>query len=71
MLMMKSMTTHRPPTPKDATMPVTRLSDAQVRQTVAAMRMTETLKAALLRQALAGDAPARFVVYAKWRAGAH
>jgi len=45
-----------------------RLTPEQIRETVAAMRMPEALKAALLERALGGEGDARFVVYAAWRA---
>ena len=41
-----------------------RLTDDQIRQTVAAMRAGEKVKAALLAAALAGDPAARFQVMA-------
>ena len=44
-----------------------RLTDEQVRETLAALRMAEPLKAALVERAQAGDPGARFVVYAAWR----
>jgi hypothetical protein len=43
------------------------LTDEQIRETVAALRMAEPLKAALVERAQAGDPGARFVVYAAWR----
>lgn len=45
----------------------TRLTDQQIRETVAAMNTTDALKAALLKQALAGDPSARFAVYGLYR----
>lgn len=44
-----------------------RLTDDEIRQTVARMRMPDNARAALLKQALSGDPGARFVVYAKMR----
>jgi hypothetical protein len=44
------------------------LTDEQIRETVATMLPTDAaMRAELLRQALSGDASARFVVYAAWR----
>lgn len=41
-----------------------RMTDEQIKTTVAAMQMAEPLKAKLVREALAGSPNARFVVYA-------
>lgn len=40
-----------------------RLTDEQIKATVAAMNTSDALKAAILKQALSGDASARFAVY--------
>lgn len=45
----------------------TRLTDQQIRDTVAAMNTADVHKAALLKQALAGDPGARFSVYGAYR----
>jgi hypothetical protein len=44
-----------------------RLTDEQIKATVATLRMAEAEKARLLERALAGQAAARFVVYAASR----
>jgi len=45
-----------------------RLTDQQIRETVAAMKMSATCKAALLKQALEDKNPgARFVIFASWK----
>jgi len=41
-----------------------KLTDEQIRATVAAMRAPETVKRALLKQALSGDPRARFSLHA-------
>lgn len=45
----------------------TRLSDEQIRETVANMAKPEDSKAAILKAALAGDGPSRFVVYREYK----
>lgn len=42
-----------------------RLTDEQIRETVATMRISEADKAIILRRALAGEPAARFTVYAR------
>ena len=44
-----------------------KLTDQQIRDTVASMRAPAKVKAALLKQALAGDPRARFSVLALYR----
>ena len=44
-----------------------RMTDAQIKETVAALRMNETERAVLLKRALAGDPSARFFLYWKRR----
>ena len=43
---------------------MTRLTDEQIRQTVAAMKTKPAYKAVLLERALGGEQEARFAVYA-------
>ena len=42
-----------------------RMTDEQIRETVAALRMPQKERKSLLKRALAGDPAARFVVFAK------
>jgi len=44
-----------------------RLTDQQIRATVARMDRPEASKRAILRAALAGDGPSRFVVYREFK----
>ena len=47
-----------------------RMTDLQIKETVAKMNMATDLKAALLKQALVDNNPgARFVIYASWEEG--
>jgi hypothetical protein len=44
-----------------------RMTDLQIHATVAAMKMPLKHKMALIEQACAGNASARFVIFAEWR----
>lgn len=47
--------------------PTNRLTDEQIRLTVAAMKTKPAYKAVLLERALSGEPEVRFAVYALWR----